>query len=169
MNKGSSREFRMSIRRARRRRDTELNLVSMIDVLTVLVFFLLVNSISVSTLDVNLPDSSAKAQPPPAHALSVVVRSTGLTLSDNSKVVGTFAKSADKYDLHGLSNHLRDIKDRAPQESNITIRLEYGIPYETLISVMDTVRSRADGPHHVERELFPSISIGEAISPKGHT
>ena len=34
MNKGSSRELRTSIRRARRRRATELNLVSMIDVLT---------------------------------------------------------------------------------------------------------------------------------------
>ncbi len=169
MNKGSSRELRMSIRRARRRRDTELNIVSMIDVLTVLVFFLLVNSISVSTLDVNLPSSTARVQPPTEHALSVVVRSTGLTLTDHSKVIGTFAKAEQKYDLSGLSSHLRDIKDRAPQESNITIRLEYGIPYETLIAVMDAVRSRADGPHQAERELFPVISIGEALSPQGHS
>lgn len=169
MNKGSSRELRMSIRRARRRRGTDLNIVSMIDVLTVLVFFLLVNALSVSTLGINLPDSSAKAQPPPAHALSVVVRANGLTLSDNSQVIGTFAKSEQKYDLHGLTTRLRDIKNRAPQESNITLRLEYGIPYETLISVMDAVRSFADGPHHTERELFPVISIGEAISPKGHS
>lgn len=166
MNKGSSRELRMSIRRARRRRGTDLNIVSMIDVLTVLIFFLLVNSVSVSTLGINLPDSSAKAPPPPAHALSVVVRSSGLTLSDNSKVIGTYAKTEQKYDLGGLSNRLRDIKNRAPQESNITLRLEYGIPYETLIAVMDAVRSSADGPHHSERELFPVISIGEAISPK---
>src|SRR3569623_853042 len=159
----------MSIRRARRRRDTELNIVSMIDVLTVLIFFLLVNSISVSTLGVNLPDTCAKAQPPPAHALSVVVRSSGLTLSDNSKVIGTFPKSEQAYDLNGLSVRLRDIKDHAPQESNITLRLEHGIPYETLIAVMDAVRSTSDGPHHAEREVFPVISIGEASSPKGRT
>ena len=169
MNKGSSRELRMSIRRARRRRGADLNIVSMIDVLTVLVFFLLVNALSVSTLGINLPDSSAKAQPPPPHILSVVVRSTGLTLSDNNQVIGTFAKSEQKYDLHGLANRLRDIKDRAPQESNITLRLESGIPYETLIAVMDAVRSRADGPHNSERELFPVISIGEAISPQGRS
>lgn len=159
----------MSIRRARRRRDTELNIVSMIDVLTVLIFFLLVNSISVSTLGVNLPDTRAKAQPPPAHALSVVVRAGGLTLSDNSKVIGTFAKSEQAYDFNGLSERLRDIKDHAPQESNITLRLEAGIPYDVLISVMDAVRSRMDGPHHAERELFPVISIGEAVTPKGRT
>lgn len=159
----------MSIRRARRRRDTELNIVSMIDVLTVLIFFLLVNSISVSTLGVNLPDTSAIAQPPPTHALAVVVRASGLTLSDNNKVIGTFAKSEQAYDLGGLSERLREIKDHAPQESTITLRLESGIPYDVLIAVMDTVRSRMDGPHHAERELFPVISIGEAISPKGRT
>ena len=164
MQQSNSRGLRLSIRRARRRRGTELNIVSMIDVLTVLVFFLLVNSISVSTLGINLPDASATPQTMPQHSLAVIVRSAGLTLSDNSEVIANFSKSAQSYDLHGLADRLRQIKDRVPQESNITIRLESGIPYETLIAVMDTVRSSQDGPHHGERELFPSISIGEAVS-----
>lgn len=167
MNQSSSRELRIAVRRARRRRDTELNIVSMIDVLTVLVFFLLVNSISVSTLGVKLPDSKSAAKPPP-HALSVVVRANGLTLSDNSQVISHYDKTGQKYDLDGLADRLRQIKDKAPQESNISLRLEYGIPYETLIAVMDAVRSSADGPHHSERDLFPDIAIGEAITPGGH-
>ena len=164
MNKGSSRELRTSIRRARRRRATELNLVSMIDVLTVLVFFLLVNSLSISSLGIKLPDASASATPPP-HLLSVVIRASGLTLADNDRIVGRFSRLQDQYDLAGLSSTLRGIKDQAPQESGITLRLEAGIPYKTLIAVMDAVRSRDDGPRHSERALFPVISIGEALPP----
>ena len=58
MMQGISRETRRALRRVRRKRSTELNLVSMIDILTVLMFFLLVNSIGLSILGINLPSDS---------------------------------------------------------------------------------------------------------------
>lgn len=164
MKQTNSRQLRLSIRRARRRRGHELNIVSMIDVLTVLVFFLLVNSISVSTLGIDLPDTRNTSQPMPLHALSVIVRSAGMTLSDNGEVIASFANAAHGYDLQGLAERLRQIKDRAPQESHITLRLESGIPYEILIALMDAVRSGPDGTYRGERELFPSIAVGEAVA-----
>ena len=56
---------------------TEINLVSMIDMMTILVFFLLVHGgfIRLAVLQLNLPSASTAAQPePPAFELEITVR-----------------------------------------------------------------------------------------------
>ncbi len=160
---GLSRELRRTVRRARRRRAAELNIVNMVDVLTVLIFFLLVNATGVSILGINLPsaDTPPPAQPP--RALTVIVRQSGLTVADRGGAIQEFPAAADgSYDLHGLGTLLSQIKDRAPDEDKITLLLEPGVSYDTLVQVMDTVRLDPGGNGKPQRELFPQISMGDA-------
>lgn len=164
---GLSRDTRRAMRRARRKRGTELNIVSMIDILTVLVFFLLVNSIGVSILGINLPDANAKPATPPPHSLAVVVRQTGITVTDLGAALKTLPTGADGYDLKGLRELMLQIKDRIPDEDKISILLEPGISYDVLVAVMDTVRNDT-GSGKLTRNLFPAISLGDApAAPSG--
>ncbi len=162
MMQGLSRDTRRALRRARRRRGAELNIVSMIDILTVLVFFLLVNSIGVSILGINLPDANVPMPEPPPHALSVIIRADELTLIDNGGVLQKFPSTPTGYDTKALGDLLKKVKQRLPQESKITLLLEQGIPYDALVSVMDTVRTDSTSVSSVPVDFFPLISLGDA-------
>lgn len=65
--KASKRARRMARHHARNRRGAGLNLVSLMDIFTILVFFLLVNSSEVQTLenprDISLPESASEQKP----------------------------------------------------------------------------------------------------------
>lgn len=169
MMQGISRETRRALRRVRRKRSTELNLVSMIDILTVLMFFLLVNSIGVSILGINLPNDSATAAEPPPHNLAVLIRSTDLALTDNGFIVKSIPLLGGGFDYTALAALMKETKARLPNESKITLLSEPGVSYEVLVSVMDAVRVdlTAVGPETVE--LFPQISLGDAPAAAGVT
>ncbi len=162
MMQGLSRDTRRALRRARRKRGSQLNIVSMIDILTVLVFFLLVNSIGVSILGINLPDANASPPPQATHALSLLIRQSELTLTDNGGVIKTLPTTDAGYDVRALGELMKQIKQRLPDESKISLLLEPGIPYDVLVAVMDVVRSDTDSATPVD--LFPLISLGDAPS-----
>ncbi len=162
MMQGLSRNLRRITRRARRKRATELNIVSMIDILTVLVFFLLVNALGVSILGVNLPSSDASPPQQQPKDLKVIVRPDGLTVADAGGAVKQFPNAAGAYDLQGLSDLLGQIKDREPDEEKITLLLDPGVTYDTLVQVMDTVRVQPGIPGRAQRDLFPQIGMGDA-------
>jgi biopolymer transport protein ExbD len=162
MMQGLSRNMRRVTRRARRKRATELNIVSMIDILTVLVFFLLVNATGVSILGINLPSTASSPPQQQPRSLKVIVRTDGLTVADAGGPIKQFPNSEGRYDLHGLADLLDQIKDRAPDDDKITLLLEPGIAYDTLVQVMDTVRLQPSSPGHPQRDLFPQISMGDA-------
>lgn len=172
MMQGLSRETRRALRRAKRKRGSELNIVSMIDILTVLVFFLLVNSIGVSILGINLPSASASTPEPPPHALSVVIRQNDLTMADNGGVIKSFPKTEAGYDFAGLADLAKQVKERLPEETKITMLLEQGIAYEALVSAMDAVRADNTTKSAKPIDLFPQIAIGDApqlAAPAGAT
>ena len=162
MMQGLSRNMRRATRRARRKRATELNIVSMIDILTVLVFFLLVNALGVSILGVNLPSSDATPPQQQPKDLKVIVRPDGLTVADAGGAVKDFPNANGAYDLHGLADLLSQIKDREPSEDKITLLLDPTVAYDTLVQVMDTVRVQPGSPGHPQRDLFPQIGMGDA-------
>jgi biopolymer transport protein ExbD len=164
MMQGIAKNTRRAMRRAKRRRGTELNLVSMIDVLTVLVFFLLVNQIGVSVLGIELPGPPvASAEPPPEQQdLSVVVRESGLTLADNGAPLAEYPKTEQGYEYTALVAKLVELKQAAPNDQRISLMLEPGIAYETLVSLMDAVRSDSLSPGSSGAELFPQVSVGVA-------
>lgn len=160
MMQGLAKNTRRAMRRAKRRRGGELNLVSMIDVLTVLVFFLLVNQIGVSVLGIELPGPPvASAEPPPPQQdLSVVVRGDGLTLADNGQPLQAWAKQGAAYDYAGLVAKLTELKSATPDDKRISLLLEPTVSYETLVALMDAVRTDPSAAY----ELFPEVSVGVA-------
>jgi biopolymer transport protein ExbD len=188
MNQGLSRNMRRAARRMRRKRTTELNIVSMIDILTVLVFFLLVNALGVSVLGVNLPPPNTEPPKEPPLDLRLIVRKDDLVLLDREGIIqklpntvagpatnaaasppanagaGAAATPAPgpSYDLASLADLIGKIKDRFPDEDKITLMLEPEIAYDALVQVMDVVRMDPGGNGKPQRELFPQISMGDA-------
>jgi len=161
---GLTRKARAVLRRDRRKKQVgELNLVPMIDILVVLVFFLLVNSTGVSILGIDLPDATKTSTPdntrPP---LVATIRSSGLTLTEGGAEIGRFGDASEGFDFKGLSERLLQVKDARPEEKRITLLIEPAITHDTLVQTMDAVRVTAvDGGRNL-RDLFPNIALGDA-------
>ena len=159
-------------RRHKRRADAEINLVSMIDMLTILVFFLLVHGgfVRLAILELSLPTGvSEPTDEAPEFMLEVTVRETGIEVGDRATGLLTrIENTAGEYDLVRLSEYLESVKQQFPGKTDATVLLEPDIEYETLVSVMDTVREvqRIDtsgiAALFYRAELFPEISIGDA-------
>jgi biopolymer transport protein ExbD len=157
-------------RHHKRHETTEINLTSMIDMMTILVFFLLVHGgfVRLAILELNLPAAQSEARAePPSFQLEVTVRESGIEVGDrNTGVLRRIEKTATGYDLAALSEYLTQVKERFPDKSDATLLLEQDIPYESLVAVMDKLRVAqridADAGRVVRTELFPEISVGDA-------
>ena len=150
------------------RKSGELMLVSMIDIFTVLVTFLLMTAVFSHTviLQLHLPAPQAQFREPPAGlVLEVMVRKDLLQVADrNSGPLATFPSNAQGYDFAGLTQYLEQVKARFPTMTAASILLEPDTPYDTLVQVMDHVRvfETSNGLSTVQAELFPDISVGDA-------
>ena len=154
----------------RNRKPSELLLVPMIDIFTVLVTFLLMTAVFSRTviLELKLPTQSAQfVPPPPGLKLEVLLRQDLVQVADsNSGPLASFPRSNRDapYDLQGLGEYLQQVKARYPDMTDATLLLEPDIPYDALVQVMDTIRlveQRQDNVL-VQAELFPDVSIGDA-------
>jgi biopolymer transport protein ExbD len=145
-----------------------LMLVSMIDIFTVLVTFLLMTAVFSHTviLQLHLPAPQSQfREPPPGLVLEVLVRKDLLQVADrNSGPLATFPNTAQGYDYAGLTQYLEQVKARFPNMTQASILLEPDTPYNTLVQVMDHVRlfETSNGLSTVQAELFPDISVGDA-------
>ncbi len=150
-----------------------INLVPMIDILTVLVLYLLVGSIyeHLAILQLNLPatQSASQVDDKPDLQPTVIVRRDWLELRDRRGKFQRLDNSPEGYDLEALSGLLIEIKRQAPQETSATLLLEPNISYDTLVQLMDAVRLWPAGVETIQgvTDLFPLISIGDA--PKSGT
>jgi biopolymer transport protein ExbD len=150
------------------RKPGTLMLVSMIDIFTVLVTFLLMTAVFSHTviLQLHLPAPQSRfRQPPPGLVLEVLVRKGLLQVADrNSGPLATFPNTAQGYDYAGLTGYLEQVKARFPNMTTASILLEPDTPYNTLVQVMDHVRvfEASNGLSTVQAELFPDISVGDA-------
>lgn len=152
----------------RKRKPSELLLVPMIDIFTVLVTFLLMTAVFSRTvvLELNLPASQAEFKdPPPGLQLEVLVRKDLIQVADrNTGPLATMPNKPEGYDYETLTSYLKRVKAKFPEKTDATVLLEADIPYDTLVQVMDHVRvfESKDGVRTVQAELFPDISIGDA-------
>jgi biopolymer transport protein ExbD len=157
----------------RQRRPSELQLVSMIDIFTVLVTFLLMTAIFSRTvvLDLKLPSNNASfPELPKGLNLEVIVRDDSLTIADRGTgPLRTLPNNPKGYDLDGLTQYLKFVKSRFPDKTEASILLEPQTPYDTLVQVMDRTRivEVNAGLSTVQAELFPDVSIGDAPVPVG--
>ena len=153
------------------RRPSELLLVPMIDIFTVLVTFLLMTAVFSRTviLELKLPTSLNQefVEPPPGLEMEVILRKDMLQVADKKTgPLASFRRAdpAAPYDLAGLSEYLQLVKSKYPDKTEATLLLEKDIPYDSLVQVMDTVRilEQRQGDQLVQAELFPNVSIGDA-------
>jgi len=149
------------------RKPTELLLVPMIDIFTVLVTFLLMTAVFSRTvvLELNLPAQQTEfREPPPGLQLEVLVRKDSIQVADrNSGPLGTMQNSPSGYDYEALTNYLKRVKAKFPDMTNASLLFEPDIPYDILVQVMDRVRvfENKVGTRTEQAELFPDISIGD--------
>lgn len=158
--------------------DLPVNLVPMIDVMTVLVLYLLVGTIfrQFTVLQLNLPGPSqaVPAEERPPLDLKVVLRQQRLEVHDRNGTVGVMDNIPDGrpeagpgaagYDIAALGTLLSEVKRRNPDEESVTLLLEPEIKYDVLVQVMDTVRVFPPGSAELTQgiPMFPSIAIGDA-------
>ncbi len=147
----------------------ELNITAFMNLMVVLVPFLLITAVfsRITILELNLPPPSSSDKPnKPKLELEVVVRSNVIDVQDRSSGhLKSIRNEKDVYDTKTLSEFLRVVKGKYPDIANASILLEPEIAYETLVLVMDTVRSadvKQDDGSFARAELFPEISIGDA-------
>jgi len=106
----------------------ELNLVPLIDVLLVVLFFYMIISPMMSRgLDVNLPKSGANTIKPEDRVVITVTRAQEVFVEK------------ERVDLARLGNVLGSIRRSKPQV-NVYLRADKNAPYGAVVQVMDTVK-----------------------------
>jgi biopolymer transport protein ExbD len=133
--------------------DFQLNLIPMIDLLSVLISFLLMTAVwtQVARIDVkqqpNLP--SDEPTPPPDEEkinLTVLIKASGYTISVKGAVVKEIEKKGDTYDSKALAEVLKNAVAEHPENHDVTVTSEDKVPYQELITVMDLcLQHKLDG------------------------
>jgi biopolymer transport protein ExbD len=152
----------------------DVDVTSFINLVIVLVPVLLMGMVlsHITVLKLKLPDvaSGSSAQQEMVGQLELIVRADHV---DIYYPAGTFQQRVEKnekgkYDFDLLRRYLQDIKrqlaDQGIEKRDVFLLSEKSTEYQTLISVMDTVRSYKTviGTSVVTAELFPDVSLGDA-------
>ena len=144
----SQRAIRMQRRNDKGKKTVVLNLVSLMDIFTILVFFLLVNSGQVEVLpnakDITLPQSVAEQK----ARETVIVTVTGDDILVQGKRVASVKSVLAQSDMVivGLESALRNQSDRVLRQNSgdeiasreVTIMGDKALPYKLLKRVMAT-------------------------------
>lgn len=160
---------RMRRRHRSHKQAAELNITAFMNLMVILVPFLLITAVfsRITILELNLPPASNSNKPAQEKLeLEVVVRHNIVDVQERNKGhLKRFPNTEHGYNTAGLSAYLRRIKAKYPDTAAASILLEPDIAYETLVLMMDTVRSynaTQDDDAIVRAELFPEIAIGDA-------
>ena|SRR5215831_3041271 len=161
----SARRVQRNHQRKRGRHD--LNVVPMIDMMVILVFFLIFSAVFTRTsiLELNLPAANAEVPDlPQGLQLEVIVRKDRIEVADRGTgLLKSLPSTATEYDFRGLSQYLQLVKSKYPDKTDASILLEADISYDTVVQTMDTVRVfKAPGSTIDYGELFPDVSVGDA-------
>jgi len=145
---------RRAARRQGQERQEELNMVSMIDVFAVLVFFLLVSGSITATqlkaLQLSLPTAAVTSAAPP-QPLLLTLRHDRLQLS-GPQGRAQLKRSAQGPDLAALARWLEVARRTAPAQTQAILRVEADIEYDEVVQVMSTLRE----------QRYAQISLGDA-------
>ena len=159
----------MRTRRLRKQSEA-LEISAFINLIVVLIPFLLSTAVfsNMSVVDLTLPAKSANYEGLKANdlKLEVVVRHDAIEVGD--KIGGLIARvpnTPQGPDLVTLNAQMFEIKKKFPDVTTASLLPEPNIPYDTVIHVMDAMRtgkSANGGTEVVDVDLFPAISIGDA-------
>lgn len=148
----------------------ELNITAFMNLMVILVPFLLITAVfsRMTVLQLNLPsldEAQKNSQEELDLSLQLIVRENSLDIQDaNLGLIRRVERSTGNENWKAFTQVLIEIKTRFPEEQSITLLLEPGISYKTMIEVMDHVRSAevVQLASLETVELFPDISIGDA-------
>ena len=151
------------------REGADLDVTPFMNLMIVLVPVLLLSLVFTHTtvIELNFPAgdaSSGEADPEVVH-LEVLVREDGLVVADGrGGTIKRLPKVDGRHDFENLSLVMQEVKKRMPEKRDITVLLENDTDYQTLVFVMDRVRSYKTVQHLevVDAELFPVISLGDS-------
>ena len=138
----------------------DLNLVPIIDLMSVLIIFLLITAVwtQVSMIQIGSSiygkkTSEDKPDPPPKAEIPfrVDVRSDGYRVIIGRQEV-RFPKLNGAYDQDKLMAEVKKIKELYPEKNDAVITVQDELPYETLIGGMDALLTGG----------FPEISVATA-------
>ena len=159
----------------------DVDVTSFINLIVVLIPVLLMGMVlsHITVLDIKLPDlpaSNSDQIDPPAQ-LELVVRTDYFDINYPAGIrLKRIAKNAQgKYDYEMLTRYLQEIKrqlnEKGVQKRDIYLLSEKSTEYQTLVSIMDTMRSykAVMGTSVVNAELFPEVSLGDAPPPGEQT
>ena len=135
------------MRRHKIREEAELNVTSFMNLMIVLVPVLLMNMVfsQLAVLDLRLPSGDEPgAVNPEDVTLEVTIRKTGFTLSrtyqEETVELASIPAQSGELDYEGLSEALQKAKKNPEFAEKRDNRLEPNTDYQTLVTVMDTVR-----------------------------
>jgi biopolymer transport protein ExbD len=132
---------RRAARRDREAQHLDMNLVSLIDIFTILIFFLLSSAAGVELLTspkaVQLPVSQADRLPEPTLVVTVTPQEILLGDRTVAGVADAMAQPGDA--IAGLAEALRQAAGRgATAPTRVTLLADKDIPYQLLRKVMST-------------------------------
>ncbi|MFT3915424.1 MAG: biopolymer transporter ExbD [Anaeromyxobacteraceae bacterium] len=162
----------------------ELNIVPYLDIVVNLVMFMLLSMtglISLGVLNVSTPKiggaasvTQADPQEQPKLLLTVAIGKQGFYVAGAGGVLGADAASPDatrpptiplkggKYDYEALTEQLRGIKEKYPQETAVILSADMDVVYDILIQTMDACREytakKPDGSVE-HKAMFYDVSL----------
>jgi biopolymer transport protein ExbD len=160
----------------------ELNIVPYLDVVVNLVMFMLLSMtglITLGVLNVSAPKiggeaAAGAADNQPKLLLTVAIGRQGFYVAGAGGVLGADAPRPDAarpptiplrdggYDYATLSEQMRRIKERFPNETAVILSADLDVPYDVLIRTMDACREvnvrTADGKSE-RKPLFFDVSL----------
>lgn len=164
---------------------SELNLVPMIDMVTNLMFFLMMfaSVLPVTVIDAPLPKIAStaeevkKAKESDAKLeVTVAITKNGFNVTSDFMGNKNIPLTADgKFDYASLHSFLVQLKSKRPDAKEITLNPSDETLYEVMVEVMDSARELANGdtgyktvPPEIAQKpeaqqfnrLFPDVSIG---------
>jgi biopolymer transport protein ExbD len=175
---------------SRKRRVIEeegLNLVPVMNLVTILIPFLLMSAqfVALAVIDSTLP--AIVNNPTPVEEdeeddklnLSLLVTASGYTIAGGDKVldkedeengpvvpcIDAGCSTPESYDYTELTRRLVMLKDRYPEEENVILVPDPTIPYEVLVLTMDATRNDPDDidDENKARVLFPNVVIAGGV------
>lgn len=163
---------RLSHRKHKHREAADLDVTPFMNLMIVLVPVLLLSMVFTHTtvIDLNFPtgESAESTFDPDLVHLEVVVRRDRIEVADGrGGTIKSIPKVDGEHDYAQLSMVMQEVKRRMPEKRDITVLLRDDTSYQTLVTVMDKVRSYPTVQYLevVQAELFPVISIGDAPTP----
>ena len=151
----------------------EIDVTTFLNLMVVLVPFLLITAVfsRLTIVELNLPSSAGgPSNNENPFRIEVVVRETGMEITNGTATIASIPKEDDEYDFQTLSDFMIELKREYPDHDAASVLMEAQIPYDYLIQVMDIVRSvelpvedSVEGEPEFELyALFSEISVGDA-------